>query len=236
MRKYTLIPIIFILLLAACNLPSSQTATPDAAMIITEAAATAAVQLSQTAALNPQASATAPVVATKAPTQPASTVEAPAAATATAQPTSAPVQSGSGDAASFVADVTAPDDTYAAPGAVFEKIWRIKNTGSTTWTPAYGLIWLQGDKMNSPDKISIPKEVRPGEEVDVSVTLTAPTTAGSHQTYFRLQNASNQTFRLDGSGDLWVKIIVGLPSTSTPTPEGTQTGDPTPQASETPES
>jgi len=51
------------LLLVACNMPSSKTPTPDAAMVITEAAATAAAELTRSAADNPKPTATPPVPA-----------------------------------------------------------------------------------------------------------------------------------------------------------------------------
>lgn len=237
MQKYAPISIVIILLgsllvLAGCNMPSSKTATPDANMIITEAAMTAAAELTRSAELNPQPTAT-PLQTNTLPPLPTATVQAPVeppAATPTPRGTSAP--STSGDAATFVADVTVPDDTYAAPGDKFVKTWRIKNTGTTTWSPAYGIVWIQGDKMGAPDRVPIPKEVRPNEEVEISVNLTAPTQAGTYQTFFRLQNERGQYFKLDGSGDLWVKIIVGLPYTVTPT--GTDVPEPTPTVTATP--
>jgi hypothetical protein len=76
--------------------------------------------------------------------------------------------------------------------------------------------------MDAPDSIPMPTEVRPGETVDLSVKLTAPTKSGSYQSFFRLRNASGQFFRLDGTGDLWLKIVVGS-ETATPTPAGTTT-------------
>ncbi len=221
-----------LLLLAGCNMPSSKTATPDANQIITEAAMTAAAELTRSAGRNPQPTATPPQANTL-PVLPSATAQAPVeppAATQTPRTTSAPATSG--DAASFVADVTVPDDTYAAPGDKFVKTWRIKNTGTTTWTPAYAVVWIQGEKMGAPDKVPFPKQVRPNEEVDISVDLTAPAQAGTYQTFFRLQNEGGQYFKLDGSGDLWVKIIVGLPYTVTPT--GTEVPEPTRTVTATP--
>jgi hypothetical protein len=239
MRKNSPISLILLgaLLLSGCGAPSPQAATPDPNAIITEAAATAAAELTRSAGLNPQPTRTQPPAATTLPPPvlPTATV---AAAAATATNTPKPDTGGgsqSGDAASFVADVTVPDNTYAAPGAKFVKTWRIKNTGTTTWTPAYGLVWIQGEKMGVPDLIPVPKEVRPNEEVEISVDLTAPDDPGTYQTFFRLRNESGQNFRLDGSGDLWVKIIVGLPSTATSTPGETPEATATITLTPTPE-
>ncbi len=210
---------ILAMLLAACNLPSSKTPTPDAKMLITQAAMTVAVELTQSAALTPSPQPTQTTAPTNPPLPATAAVQEP---TAQPKPTNTqPPASGSNtapDSASFVADVTVPDGTGATPGAIFDKTWRIKNTGTTTWSSAYSLVWVEGEKMGSPDSVAIPKEVRPGETVDITVRLTAPTKTGTYQTYFRLRNASGQFFKLDGTGDLWVKIIVGAGATSTPDP------------------
>lgn len=220
-----------VILLSACNMPAGQASTPtkDAAAIITEAAMTVAAQLTQSAGLTPSP--------TTAPEQPATAQPNPAATATIATPSSPvsdtptpkpiPGTSTKPDAASFVEDVTVPDGTVAIPGSVFVKTWRIKNTGTTTWSPAYSLVWVEGDKMGGPDAIPLPHEARPGETVDISVNLTAPIKPGTYQTFFRLRNADGQYFKLDTSGDLWVKIIVGLAATNTP-------GTETPTATEAP--
>lgn len=215
-----------LILLAACSPAAPKTPTPDANAIITQAAQTVAVQLTQNAALTPTVAPTNPPLPTETSPASAATVEqptAPAAATNAPAPTTAPVTS-TQDGASFVADVTIPDDTGAAPGQQFVKTWRIKNTGKTDWTANYSLVPVDGERMGSPDSIPMPNQVRPGETVDISVTLTAPTKVGTYKSFFRLRNASGQFFRLDGTGDLWVKIVVGVTPTSAPTE--TQTSAP----------
>jgi hypothetical protein len=202
-------------------------------MLITEAAVTVAAQLTSFARLTPTLTPTLTAPATSTPVQVAATVEAPPvvvpAPTNTVKPASTAAESP--DAGSFVEDITIPDGTAAVPGAVFDKIWRVKNTGTSTWSSAYTLAWIDGDKMGAAESVPLPNEVRPGETVDISVKLTAPAKAGTYQTYFRLRNTSGQFFKLDGGGDLWVKIIVGLQATNTPgsetiTPTLTQTTAP----------
>lgn len=207
-------------LLSACNMPASATTpTIDANTVLTQAAGTVAVELTKSAALTPSPTATSQPTNTPAPTFTAASQPATApTATNTTIPVSNPAPSQ--DAASFVADISIPDGTGAAPGIVFDKTWRIKNTGVNTWTASYALVWVDGDKMSGPESVAMPKEVRPGETVDITIRLTAPEKAGSYQTYYRLRNASGQYFRLDGSGDLWVKIAVGGAS---PTPDLTAT-------------
>lgn len=225
-----------LVLLAACSPAKSETPTPDANTLITQAAATVGAQLTQMAALTPSPAAT----ATLAPTNPPLATDTPAAQpTSEASPTAAGTTPApqaqatkTGDAGSFVADVTVPDGTGAAPGSAFDKVWRVKNTGVTTWDTTYSLMYVDGDRMGAPDNgAPLPKAVRPGEEVDITMHLTAPLKPGTYQTFFRLRNAGGQYFRLDGTGDLWIKIIVGGAAV---TPNMTQTAAYTPGVTATP--
>ena len=78
---------------------------------------------------------TEPPVAEASPTPsppPAATTAATSAATATPVPD----VSGPGGCtlnASYVADVTVPDNTKYAPGKTFTKVWRLRNSGTCTW-------------------------------------------------------------------------------------------------------
>ncbi len=218
-----------VLLFSACSQGPQPTPTIDANAILTQAAGTVSAQLTQNPPPSQTPAPTNPPLPTDTPAAPLATASQPAvppaAATNSPVPPTQPPAS-SQDAGSFVADVNIPDGTGAAPGIQFTKTWRIKNTGVSTWTAAYSLVPIDGDHMGSPDSIPMPNEVRPGETVDISVKLTAPTKNGTYKTYFRLRNASGQFFRLDGSGDLWVYIVVGG---VTATPDMTRTANaPTP--------
>lgn len=226
-RIYLLISLLAGILLAmtACGPAKSPTPTVDTNLLITQAAATVSAQFTQEAALTPSPTAT----STLAPTNPPLPTNTPVQAvppTAASNPTATVAQSNStGDAGSFITDVTVPDGTIALPGSTFNKTWRVKNTGVTTWDTTYTLVVVDGDPMGAPaNGVALPKAVRPGEEVDITVSLTAPTKPGTYQTYFRFRNANGHFFRLDGTGDLWVKIIV---SGTGVTPDLTQTAAPT---------
>jgi len=45
------------------------------------------------------------------------------------------------DRAEFVDDVTVEDGTVFKPGETFTKTWRLKNTGSCTWTTSYRVVF-----------------------------------------------------------------------------------------------
>ena len=118
-------------------------------------------------------------------------------------------------AAQFVTDVTVPDGTTFAPGAPFTKTWRLKNVGTCTWTTSYAMVFDTGDKMTGPDLVNMPNAVAPGQTVDVSVGLTAPTSAASYRGYWKFQNAGGARFGIGTAGtqSWWVDIRVsGTPA------------------------
>ena len=160
------------------------------------------------------------------PTPTAITASATPTPTATATPsTGTPTPPPANcDRAQFIADVTVPDGTVFAPGAAFNKIWRLKNIGTCTWTTSYAMVFETGARMGAPDSVSMPRTVTPGSSVDVPVNLTAPGTAGSYRGYWRFQNASGVRFGLGSAGtkSWWVDIrVVGTAATSTPAPTAT---------------
>jgi hypothetical protein len=119
------------LVLSACNLPPSGTQEENgggnASAILTAAAQTVEASLTQTAAQNT------PTVAVL----PTSTVAPPTVTLAAASPTlnvPAATVTQDCDKADFVTDVTIPDDTVLDPGESFTKTWRLKNSGTCSWT------------------------------------------------------------------------------------------------------
>ena len=81
------------------------------------------------------------------------------------------------DDAIYVSDVTIPDGTVESPGQSFVKIWALQNAGSCTWNTGYTLNFVSGTQMGGTDT-NIDGSVVPGELMQISITLTAPTTAG----------------------------------------------------------
>lgn len=114
------------------------------------------------------------------------------------------------NAASFIADVTIPDGTYINPGAPFTKTWRLKNTGTCAWTPTYALAYFTGERMGNTQPVFLSRWVSPGQSIDVSVTLTAPTASGTYRGYWKLQNTSGVMFGIGGAAAnaFWVQIRV----------------------------
>ena len=129
----------------------------------------------------------------------------------TAVPTISTVPPTTGcDRAHFVTDVTVPDGTVFAPGQMFTKTWRLKNTGKCTWTAGYSLVFSAGDQMGGPSSISLPSEVAPNQTIDLSVNLTAPNAVGSYRGYWLLKNASGGVFGIGvlGNKPFWLAVNV----------------------------
>jgi uncharacterized repeat protein (TIGR01451 family) len=137
--------------------------------------------------------------------------------TPTATPTFGPT---SCDKAEFVADISVPPGTMMAPGTQFIKTWRLKNVGTCTWTLSYRMAFLSGHQMGAPSSIQIPVNVAPGQLVDLSLPMTAPSEGGSHRGYWIFQNSTGQPFGVGSQGNepWFVDIVVGG---GTPTPTGT---------------
>lgn len=114
------------------------------------------------------------------------------------------------DWAKFVADVTIPDGTVIAPGAAFTKTWRLTNIGTATWTTSYKLVFESGEALGAKTSVAMPKTVKPGESVDLTVNMTAPATSGTFRGNWKLQNASGVKFGIGSaaSNPFWVEIKV----------------------------
>jgi hypothetical protein len=216
-RRFTIIVLLLSILLTACNLPTTavtKEAQPDvsiqtmAAQTVEAMSTLFAATALPTATANPEEekTATQPPVATN--------TMMPTSILPTASKTPRPVPC---DRASFVSDVTIDDDTLMAAGTTFTKTWRLKNNGTCTWDTNYRLIFTSGDAMGAPSSgAALPAVVAPGGTVDISATLTAPSSNRSYQADFMLQNSSGTRFGIGENADksFYVKIMVGSTATS----------------------
>jgi hypothetical protein len=220
------------LALNACNMPGlySDSSTPD----VTQAYQTVQARLTEAASLTPAASPTSAVTAAPSVTPPVyatPTGGVPTFATSvpsTAAPTKAPNQCDLAEPGTPI-DVTIPDDTQMAPGQTFTKVWRLRNSGTCTWSKNYSIAVFSGDAMNAPNSVPLPKQVEPGQSVDISVDLTAPANSGSFQGNWKLRNESGTWFGIGpgGSSPFWVRIVVAA-GTLTVTPPTATPGTTTP--------
>lgn len=182
--------------------------------VVAQLTATAPV-VENTPTLNPtninqlptEAASTVPTVAvTQIPATP--TAVAPTAVPATptkVPPTATPIPCYQ---VQFVSDVSIPDGTKIVAGNTFTKTWRIRNSGSCTWDTRYDIAFVDGTQMTSAKVWDLKQTVKPGETVDISIEMTAPSTTGSYQANFQMVNANGVRFGTgsDSKGSFWVKI------------------------------
>src|SRR5512133_3402984 len=113
------------------------------------------------------------------------------------------------DEAAFVDDISYPDGSIVALGSAFTKVWRIKNIGTCTWNTSYDLIYVSGERFDADRTVAIPGTVAPGQTIDVSVNLTAPTQPGSYTGYWKLRNGSGVLFGMGlGDANIYVNVRV----------------------------
>lgn len=220
-----ILSVTLILLLSACG-GNNNTQQDDPNLAITQVFETAMAALTETAAVQsptPTYTSTVLPTFTAAPTLEATATIStlPTATTSSpsfVQPTS---QTSSCDIGGFVQDVTIPDGTTIAAGQDFTKTWRIKNNGTCTWDENYTVVYYSGEQMAEDTIYSFTTDnIEPGESVDVSVPMTAPTSNGEYYSYWVMRNDLGQTFYIDG-GAIYVQITVGTVTSSTATPTTT---------------
>jgi hypothetical protein len=225
------IPCLALLSLAGCNLPrSAETATP--VLDVTQAYQTVEARLTEAAMVTPTLTpATPTAMSTTSPT-PSTTPTIPTTPLISPTPPKYGTVTSSCDLAApgNPIDVTIPDDTVMQPGQSFTKIWRLQNVGTCTWTKSYAVAYFSGEQMGASASVPLAGNVAPGQTVDISVDMIAPTTPGKFQGNWKLRNASNVLFGIgpNSSAPFWVRIVVAITPTGTTT--ATITPTPTTQA------
>ncbi len=198
MSKLAPVLILSCFMLVACNYPGLQEQTEQDGLA-TSAAETVAAQLTRVFATQPvlevtETQALAPI----------------ATATVKLQPSESPTPDCT-NKVSFVQDVTVPDDTNIPAGDTFDKVWKLRNEGTCTWTTDYDVVFDGGNIMAGPPSAPLPSTVPPGGTVDVEISLTAPGSDGTHRGDWKLRSPDGVPFGLGGDGEtpFFVQIVVG---------------------------
>lgn len=110
--------------------------------------------------------------------------------------------------AAFVEDITIPDNTQIAGGERFDKTWRLKNTGTCTWSRGYTVVFSGGDQMGAPASIQLTQTIEPDEEFDLTIQFTAPAAAGTYRSEWLLRGNQEVEFGIGRNADqpFWVQI------------------------------
>ncbi|MFN2167549.1 MAG: transporter substrate-binding domain-containing protein, partial [Anaerolineae bacterium] len=158
----------------------------------------------------------------------------PATATPTPEPAATPVPPTATpvppciDGMAWVQDLNYDDRNMTAPpvlapGQSFVKSWRVRNSGTCDWTPAFTLTYVSGNvpgaQMGGAPQ-AVQGQVQPGQTYDFNLPLVAPQNAGVYQGFWQMRNAQGMAF----GERIWVGIQV--PGAPTPTPFPTPTPAP----------
>jgi hypothetical protein len=106
-------------------------------------------------------------------------------------------------------DVTVPDNTQLAPGETRQKVWRLQNAGTNTWSN-YRLVFVPGtvngnQSVNLSGTSSVTVNASPGQWVNTpNLPVTAPPSSGTYYSYWQMQNGSGVAF----GARIYVKIRV----------------------------
>jgi hypothetical protein len=220
MKPFWIFSMLILLILSACGgAEATLTLSPD--VVYTAAVQTAFAIISQTAAAvtdTPTIMITPGPSPTLGPSKTPLITDTPPGGTplATNTPltnnTPLPATQQSCDNASLITE-TIPDSSEIAPGAQFVKTWTIKNTGPCIWNTNYRLAYGwggEGTDWKTAAPAYLTKAINPGEEIDVSMTLSAPVNTGQYGAHFKMQNDKGYYFGTD------LTIIIKVSGTPTP--------------------
>jgi len=101
--------------------------------------------------------------------------------------------------------VTIRDYAVITPGKSFDKTWRIANSGTRTWPSGARLAFVEGQQMGGATSEPLGREVAPGEEVDVTIPMTAPDKPGTYKGTWQMQTPEGESF----GAKLYVAIRAG---------------------------
>lgn len=185
--------------LSSCLNSAPESPTPDINMVYTQAAETLAFQLTGTSAAMP----------TETPLPTPTNTEMPTATLAGTLPplgTIAPVITLPGFATATLSVPKSPDaalwvDQFPADGALmtagqkFDIVWKLKNTGTTTWTTKYYYRYFSGTKLHeNTSSYYLKTAVKPDDEVSLIVDAVAPFSGGEYLTTWVITNEAGTNF------------------------------------------
>jgi hypothetical protein len=119
------------------------------------------------------------------------------------------------DRAEFDSDVTVPDFSTFTPNQSFTKTWKLRNTGTSTWTTAYSLVFYSGTQMGGADSTPLYREVKPGDTIDLSVNLVSPSGYGQYTGYWILRNPLDKNFGVGTNADQAFYVIINVAASGT---------------------
>ena len=115
--------------------------------------------------------------------------------------------------ATFLNDITVPDNSIFAPGDSIDKRWSIQNTGTCDWRADYRFVLTSGDGMGAaPETALFP--ARSGTVATIQVPMTAPAEPGDYISRWQARSPEGNLF----GAVVFIKIKVVGPEQPTAIP------------------
>jgi hypothetical protein len=198
----------YLLALSACGGGAAGSPTIDTAPIYTKIASTALARQTQTALVLPTATVTPQASPTSEATNTLLFTDTPLPGTPVASNTPKAPSQASCDNMEYVSDVNYPDGYAATPGELMDKTWRVTNPGPCTWNLKYQLVFGWGgtgtDWQNA--RVNVYKIVPPGESIELTLSLKAPTLHGEYGAVFVMQNDKGTNFPPGQVVSIYIKV------------------------------
>jgi hypothetical protein len=195
--RYLFLLLVISLLLSSCSVPSSQTNNSSGQSQVPPDSSTSTFTTQPTSTSTTEPTATTQSTKTSTPEPTATTEPKPTNSQEAADPSTVSTQDCE-NKAEFIDFLSMSNNSRLEPGVYFTQVWRIRNTGSCTWTPDYQFVFEDGDQMNSPDVTPLSKEVPPGQTIDISLLMRTPMEANTYTSNWMIKDPSGNLF---GSGD-----------------------------------
>ena len=108
----------------------------------------------------------------------------------------------------YVGDLSIPDGTKLNAGSAFTKAWRLQNSGSCKWDAGFDIVFVKGNQLGANTAYDLPYEVAPGQTIDISINMLAPSVNGKYSSDWMLKSSNGVTFGTgsDSKGPFWVRM------------------------------
>lgn len=96
--------------------------------------------------------------------------------------------------AQFMVDISQPEKSQNIPGNIITKVWRVRNSGTCSWTTGYKLAKVGGNLPITNKVQGLPAPLDPQRSIDLAVSFAVPQTAGEYTGEWRLQSPAGVPF------------------------------------------
>jgi hypothetical protein len=131
-------------------------------------------------------------------------------------------QTSAPDRASLSEEHDTEDGTFFDPRKYFHKTWKITNSGNTTWTKSYSVVFVGGNLMTARARTYLHAAIPPGGMMNVQLWFVAPDAYGTYIGKFLLQNKDQQQFGVGENGDLPLTVVINVGEPGETLAEGRQ--------------